>query len=270
MLRFALTAPALAASGAAAAAAAPNIILFLADDMGYGDLSVTGHPTIMSPNIDRLAAEGMRLTQFYTGHPLCTPSRTSILTGRYASRSGMNPGWTGGVLAGDAEGGLPLNETTLANALKAAGYDTAITGKWHLGQREMYLPTNRGFDSYLGVPFSVDMGLSPLEPDAWTQNQTTLPLIDGTAIIEQPVNFANLTGRYVDRVLSVLAAHGTEARKAGVQGSSNPFFMYVPFNHVHVPMFISPQNNGTSPRGPFGDNVRVSSSSKGRPAGSKR
>ena len=158
-------------------------------------------------------------------------------------------------MAGNAEGGLPLNETTLAQVLKKTGYDTAITGKWHLGQREMYLPTNRGFDSYLGVPFSVDMGQSPMRR---LDNQTTLPLMEGTTIIEQPVNFANLTNRYVDRVLSVLAAHGSQSSADAAGASTNPFFMYVPFNHVHVPMFASPTNNGTSPRGPFGDNVKVS------------
>lgn len=192
-------------AGASAAPTPPNIILFLADDMGAFDLGCQGHPTIASPNIDRLAREGMRFTQFYTGHPLCTPSRTSILTGRFASRSGMACGWEGGVLMSDAQGGLPSNESTIAEMLKGAGYDTAMFGKWHQGQRQEYLPTTRGFDSYLGVPYSVDMGTSALI----NNSATPLPLLDGMNVIEQPVNFNNLTQQYINRALSFVGAHGT-------------------------------------------------------------
>ena len=120
----------LLAAAVTAASARPNIILFLADDLGVGDLGCYGHPTITSPNIDRLAMEGARFTSFYTGHPLCTPSRTAIMTGRFASRSGMLCGWEGGVLTATAAGHLPLNETTLAEVLLASGYDTSMFGKW--------------------------------------------------------------------------------------------------------------------------------------------
>ena len=140
-----------------AAAAPPNVLILFADDLGAGDLQVYGHPTTVTPSIDRLAASGVRFTQWYSAFHVCTPSRAAMLTGRLPIRSGLaGSAWTGGVLGPSAVGGLPRNETTFATALGRVGYASLCLGKWHLGQRPEYLPTGHGFDEYLGIPYSVD------------------------------------------------------------------------------------------------------------------
>src|SRR4029079_8427413 len=130
----------------------PNFIIILTDDQGYGDLGSYGHPTLRTPNLDRMAAEGQRWTSFYTA-PVCTPSRAQLLTGRPAARTGL----ANGVLFPDSTGGLQPDEITIAELLKARGYATAAIGKWHLGVLPGYLPMNQGFDSYFGIPYSNDM-----------------------------------------------------------------------------------------------------------------
>ena len=146
----------------AAASKKPNVVIIFADDMGYADTSHSGNPTIMTPNLDKFAAEGMRFTQWYSAFHVCSPSRAAMLTGRIPVRSGCaGNGWTGGVFTDDAVGGLPLNETTFAEILGPQGYATMAIGKWHLGQQAKFLPTAQGFDEYFGIPFSVDMGHSP-------------------------------------------------------------------------------------------------------------
>jgi len=134
----------------------PNFVILFADDLGYGDLGCYGHPTIKTPNLDRMAAEGMRFTQFYATECVCSPSRAALMTGRYPIRSGMcgdNPR----VIVPDSIGGLPESEITIAEALKTKGYATCCVGKWHLGHKPQYLPTGNGFDSYFGIPYSNDM-----------------------------------------------------------------------------------------------------------------
>jgi len=130
----------------------PNVIVVFADDLGYGDLGVYGHPTIKTPRLDRLAAEGLKLTSFYAAEPVCSASRFSLLTGRYSVRGGIT-----GALMPDSKTGIAASETTLAEVLKAAGYRTGIVGKWHLGDRPGYFPTEHGFDSYFGLLYSNDM-----------------------------------------------------------------------------------------------------------------
>ncbi|MEK7200015.1 MAG: sulfatase-like hydrolase/transferase, partial [Bacteroidota bacterium] len=134
----------------------PNFIVIFADDLGYGDLSSYGHPTILTPNLDKMAAEGMRFTQFYAGAAVCTPSRAALLTGRLGVRTGMYG--KRGVLFPNSASGLPLKEITIAEMLKTKGYATGIIGKWHLGQLPEFLPTHQGFDDWFGIPYSSDMG----------------------------------------------------------------------------------------------------------------
>ena len=148
--------PAAAIPPNVAAAAPPNVLILFADDLGAGDLQVYGHPTTVTPSIDRLAASGVRFTQWYSAFHVCTPSRAAMLTGRLPIRSGLaGSAWTGGVLGPSAVGGLPRNETTFATALGRVGYASLCLGKWHLGQRPEYLPTGHGFDEYLGIPYGL-------------------------------------------------------------------------------------------------------------------
>jgi arylsulfatase A-like enzyme len=136
----------------------PNIVLILADDLGYGDLGCYGHTRFKTPNLDRIAGEGVRLTQFNAPMPFCAPTRAALMTGRYPFRCGLsvNPAPDGGPAA-DAVA-LPPGEITLAQILERAGYATGMVGKWHLGHRSQNeLPTRRGFDEYLGIPYSNDM-----------------------------------------------------------------------------------------------------------------
>ena len=148
-----LQAHAILASASYTPPSRPNIILFFADDLGYGDVGFTGHPTTVTPHLDRLASQGKILTTWYSGCHVCTGSRAALLTGRQFLRSGLP-----GVLGATSRIGLPLNDTTVAEVLREAGYRTAACGKWHVGDRNVYLPANRGFDSYLGIPYSDDMG----------------------------------------------------------------------------------------------------------------
>lgn len=209
----------------------PNVVLIVADDLGYGDLGVFGSPTIRTPRLDRLAAEGIKLTSFYAAAPACTPSRAALLTGRYPIRSGMNQ-----VLSPDAERGLPVAETTLAELIKAAGYHTSMVGKWHLGDRPGFLPTEHGFDDYVGLLYSNDM----VPP--WVQTTKPLRLYRGTA--EQPgdVDSSTLTTRYTEEAIRVIR----EQRR-------QPFFLYLAYSMPHVPIGSSAAFEGKSAGGRYGD-----------------
>lgn len=207
----------------------PNVVVIFADDLGWGDLSCTGHPTIRTPNLDRLAAEGQRWTDFYSAAEVCTPSRAALLTGRLPIRSGMASSKRR-VLFGNSKGGLPESEVTLAEALKARGYATACVGKWHLGHLPPYLPTKNGFDSYFGIPYSNDMKPTPL-----LRNEET---------IEEPVKQDTLTQRYTAEAVNFIRA-----------SKAKPFFLYFPHTFPHVPLHASPAWKGKSARGPYGDVV---------------
>ena len=228
--------------------AQPNIVLLLADDLGYGDLTVYGHPTSSTPNLQTMANEGMVLTQFYSASPLCSPSRAALLTGRYQTRSGIWPY----VFNCGSVGGLPLNETTTAELLKPKGYKTAIVGKWHLGVGKdgMYLPTHQGFDTYFGIPYSHDMCPCKIcfYPNASCASScvdqfTSCPLYKDTDIIEQPVDLTTLAEKYSE------AATDFIKENAG----KNPFFLYMAFQHTHKPQFSGKRFTNSSIRGIFGD-----------------
>ena len=228
-----------------------NFIIIFADDLGYGDLSSYGHPTIKTPHLDRMAKEGQRWTNFYAGASVCTPSRAALLTGRLPVRSGMTSN-TYRVLFPDSKNGLPATEITLAEQLKKAGYVTAAIGKWHLGHKEQYLPTNHGFDYYFGIPYSNDMdmvtGLVPYW-EYWQQPNDSIktehfnvPLLRNTEIIERPANQNTITTRYSDEAVSYIK-----------QNKEKPFFVYLAHNLPHIPLFVSDKFKGTSERGLYGD-----------------
>uniref|UniRef100_A0A8C6P689 Arylsulfatase A n=1 Tax=Nothobranchius furzeri TaxID=105023 RepID=A0A8C6P689_NOTFU len=229
----------------------PNFVIFFADDLGFGDLSCYGHPTSLTPNLDLLAAKGLRFTDFYSTSPVCSPSRASLLTGRYQTRSGVYPG----VFYPGSIGGLPLNETTIAEVLKPLGYATAAVGKWHLGigSNGMFLPTKQGFDEYLGVPYSHDQGpchnLTCFPPDVKCYGVcdvgvVTVPLIHNENIKQQPVNFLELEKAYSDFATRFIT---TSAK------NKQPFFLYYPAHHTHYPQYAGSDAAGRSLRGPFGD-----------------
>jgi arylsulfatase A len=227
----------------------PNIIIIMADDLGYGDLGCYGHPSIRTPNLDRMAGEGMRFTDFYSSAPVCTPSRAGLLTGRLPVRTGMSSN-TRRVLFPDSSGGLPSDEVTIARALKSRGYATACVGKWHLGHLPQYLPTRHGFDFYFGIPYSNDMDRDPASPrgrdgmfnpriEYWK-----VPLLRNETEVERPVEQQTLTRRYTEEALRWID-----------QNKDRPFFLYFPHTFPHVPLFASDKFRGTSPRGLYGDVV---------------
>jgi arylsulfatase A len=208
-----------------AASQSPNIVLILVDDLGYGDLSSYGS-RIHTPNLDNMAQEGVLFRQFYSANPVCSPSRASVLTGRYGVRGGVPT-----VLQPNDLGGLAETETTIAQMLKPAGYSTMCVGKWHLGRPNNYLPTSRGFDSYYGIPYSNDM--------------TPSILMHNTDIIESPVNLTNLTKRYTDQAVNFIQ-----------QSKTSPFFLYLPHTFPHIPLAASPDFAGKSSMGLYGDVVQ--------------
>lgn len=269
-----VTALALVVAGAHAIPSRPNIVMLFVDDMGYGDVGFTGDPNVPTPNVDRLAYGGMRLGTWYSGAPYCSASRAALLTGRQTPRTGVPP-----VLSATGNQGLPLNETTIGQLAKSAGYATGIFGKWHLGQMDGFLPGQRGFDSYLGIPYSVDMGMGRLTPcngsaaqeklnprgsgrvedSAGDPASNWLPLVaqkgngnsTNTTILQQPLDLTTLAEEYSAGITQFIT-----------ENAGSPFFLYVPFNHVHTTDMSQPDMQysgcrfrGVSPRGGFGDAV---------------
>ena len=235
---------------AAAQAAPPNVVIIFCDDLGYGDLACFGHPTIATPHLDRMAAEGQKWTNFYVAAPVCTPSRAAILTGRLPIRTGMCSDKRR-VLFPDSAGGLQPEEITIADALKTAGYATACIGKWHLGHLPQYLPTEQGFDTYLGIPYSNDMDRVAESPKGraafWDPKPEyfNVPLLRDKKEIERPANQYTITRRYTEEAVRFIKAN-----------QEKPFFIYLAHNLPHVPLFTSKEFNNVSLRGLYGDVIQ--------------
>lgn len=203
----------------------PNIVVLYADDLGYGDLSCYGS-RIPTPNIDRMAAEGVRFTDFCSASSVCSPARAALLTGRYPVRTGIT-----GVLGPDDPGGIPATEVTLAEHLRRAGYRTSCVGKWHLGARPGYLPLDRGFDEFFGLPYSHDM---------WPR-----PLMRNNDVIESPANVERLTRSFTEVAVEFIA-----------ENRDRPFFLYVPYTAPHIPLSVARRFRDTAPGGLYGATLR--------------
>jgi arylsulfatase A len=216
----------------------PNFIVIYADDMGYADIGpfstreASGRPR--TPNLDRMAAEGIRLTHFYVAQAVCSASRAALLTGSYSNRVGIT-----GALNHTAKHGINASETTIAEVLKQRDYATAIFGKWHLGHEQPFLPSRHGFDEYLGLPYSNDMWpRHPTQKDFYPE----LPLIDGDQVSKLDPDQSQLTTMYTERAVRFIE-----------RNRARPFFLYVPHAMPHVPLFVSDKYKGKTGQGLYGD-----------------
>ena len=229
----------------AADASRPNFVVVFADDQGYQDLGCFGSPDIETPNIDRMAREGARFTNFYVSQAVCSASRTALLTGCYNVRVGIL-----GALGPSSPIGISAGEMTIAEVLKQRGYSTAIFGKWHLGHHEKFLPLQHGFDEYFGLPYSNDMW--PYHPNVLhlpieerLKRWPHLPLVEGNKTIKVPVtpeDQTQLTTWYTEHAVKFIE-----------KNKDNPFFLYVPHSMPHVPLYVSDKFKGKSKRGLYGD-----------------
>lgn len=246
----------------------PNVIVIFTDDQGYQDVGCYGSPKIKTPNLDQMAQDGIRFTDFYVSASICSPSRASLLTGRYSNNNRV-----GDVFFPDVKG-MDSSEVTIAEMLKTAGYKTACFGKWHLGDLIENLPLNQGFDEYFGIPFSNDMYLGTnmkfaenvtftngynLEKAQNDQQfikenrkaplkikehgiKELVPLFEGNEVVEYPCEQSTLTKRYFERAMNFIGKNNDE-----------PFFVYLTPAMPHVPLFASEDFKGTSERGLYGD-----------------
>jgi len=212
---------------ASAKAKQPNFVVIFTDDQGYGDLSCFGGKHVHTPNIDRMAAEGRKLSSFYVAAPVCTPSRAALMTGCYPKRVDLAAGSNFAVLlAGDPKG-LNPNEVTIAEVLKEVGYKTGIFGKWHLGDQLEFLPTRQGFDEFFGIPYSHD--IHPFHPRQDRFKFPPLALVDNEKVIEADPNADHLTRRITERAVQFIE-----------KNKEHPFFLYVPHPIPHRPLHVSP------------------------------
>lgn len=222
----------MAAGSLLGAAAPPNIVLIYADDLGYGDLGCYGSK-IRTPNLDGMARNGIRFTNFYSANPVCSPSRAALLTGRYPTRVGVPR-----VLFPKDSEGLNTDETTMADVVKKRDYKTMCIGKWHLGIGPAYLPTARGFDEYFGIPYSNDM-----DPPV---------LMHNTEVVEQRATLETLTERYTQQAVQFIG-----------RSKTSPFFLYMPHTFPHIPLAASKRFRGKSAQGLYGDVVEELDASVG-------
>lgn len=204
----------------------PNFVIFLADNMGYGDWNRGGHPTIHTPHLNSIADEGVQMTQFYSASPVCSPTRASLLTGRHHIRTGITH-----VFRPGNGRGMPRSEITIAQALKSLGYTSACIGKWHLGSTHEYRPLRYGFDYYYGILYSNDMW----EPKVYQNDEIIEP---------HPINMDTLTKRYTEEALAFIE-----------RSKNQPFFLYMPYTMPHIPIGASEKFRGTSRRGLYGDAI---------------
>jgi arylsulfatase len=210
----------------------PNVVLIYADDLGYGDIGVYGATGYQTPQLDRLATEGTRFTNFHVAQAVCSASRAALLTGCYPNRIGIS-----GALFPHSTEGIHDGELTLAQMLKEQGYRTAIIGKWHLGHHPQFLPTRHGFDEYFGLPYSNDMW-----PGNPARNFPDLPLIDGENTVLRNPDQSRLTTWYTERAVKFIE-----------KNQDRPFFLYVAHSMPHVPLFVSDKFRGKTEKGLYGD-----------------
>ena len=227
--------------------ALPNIVVMFIDDMGYADIGAFGATDYPTPNLDRMAKEGMRFTDFCVSSAVCSASRSSLLTGCYHTRISIT-----GALGPGAKHGISDKEVTLGELCKQKGYATACYGKWHLGHHPKFLPTQHGFDDYFGLPYSNDMwpfhpGVLHLEMSERLKRWPHLPLIDGESVVNPQMTGKDqelLTKQYTQRAVEFIHKHKDE-----------PFLVYLPHSMVHVPLYVSDDFRGKSGTGLFGDVV---------------
>lgn len=214
----------------------PNFVIIYCDDMGYGDLGCYGSELNRTPEIDRMADEGACFTSFYVTSGVCTPSRSSLMTGSYPLRVGMDENYKGfWVLFPGDNKGLHPSEITIAEVLKDRGYSTGCIGKWHLGDQDPFLPTKQGFDYYFGIPYSNDMGGGENPP---------LPLLRNETVIDAPVDQSTITKKYTEEAITFIE-----------QNQDNPFFLYLPHTMPHYPLHASADFKGKSNNGKYGDAI---------------
>ena len=216
----------------------PNVILINCDDLGYGDLSCYGSKLNKTPVLDKLAEDGMKFTDFYMASSVCSPSRGAMMTGCYPPRIGFGAfEETKWVLMPGYSEGLNSEEITIAQILKDAGYKTKLVGKWHCGDQEEFMPLNHGFDSYYGLPYSNDMGMSEKRKGKYPP----LPLIKDSEVIQEQPDQASLTERYVEEAVSFMR-----------ENKENSFFLYFAHMYVHQPLFVPESFMKNSDNGSYG------------------
>ena len=242
----------------------PNFIIIFTDDQGYGDLGCFGSTKIKTPNIDRMAKEGRRFTNFMVASPVCTPSRAALLTGCYPKRVGMHQH----VLFPSSNKGLNPEEYTIGDHLKKQGYATAAFGKWHLGHHPETLPQNNGFDTYYGIPYSNDMnhpdnrgkppGRAPGMDDLWNDPKSTLtkwntPLMENEKIIELPVDQRTVTRRYTQKAIDFIT-----------KNQKKPFFVYLPHSMPHIPLYVPDEVRDPNPLNAYTNTIEHIDAEVGR------